>query len=122
MPPADHSSPSGVGFDGRERVVFAASSGQRHGNCVAGFDENIPVSSRRCSVGYNAFGFAANIDNDIVVLHGNNGSLQSLTGRIVRGVFALLLFELGEYVAKRRFFLGTRVGPRRRQWLAWAAS
>ena len=40
-------------------------------------------------------------------MHGNDGSLQSLTGRVVRGVFALLLFELGEDIAKRRFFLGT---------------
>ena len=56
--------------------------------------------------GYDAFGFAADIHDDVVVLHGNNGSLQSLTGRIVRGVFALLLFELGEDIAKRRFFLG----------------
>ena len=95
-----------LGLDGGECVVFAAAAGDRYRHRVAGLDGYVSGVVAKALGRYNAFGFAADIHNYVVVVHGDNGSLQSLTGRVVRGVFALLLFELGEDIAKRRFFLG----------------
>jgi two-component system, NtrC family, sensor histidine kinase HydH len=86
-------------------VVLAAATSEGYGDCVAGFDRDGAAIVAKILRGNHTFGLAADIHNYVVVVNGDNGSLQRLARRIVRRVFVLLLFELGEDIAERRFIL-----------------
>ena len=111
-----------LGLNGGKCVVLAAATGQRDRDRVAWLDDDRARVVAEVLRGDNAFGLAADIHDNIVFVNGDNGSLQRLTGRVMRRVLVLLLFELGEDIAERRFILRGWVDPQRRHRLGWAAS